>query len=80
MNSADFGVLDKAPLWRRAFAAFGTWHDFQSSLLIDDSPRQLEQFAALGGRTCHYTGEEAFAAWLQAWEGERAGDGSRAVR
>ena len=65
LNTADHRTLDKSILWRKAFGAFGPEFSFETSVLIDDSPKQISRFRSLGGHAYQYEGDQALQAWLE---------------
>lgn len=64
VNSSDYGTGDKNVLWPIAFDLLGEGYGFSSSLLIEDSPQQVERFRELGGVAYQYTDDVAFNRWL----------------
>ena len=60
VSSSDHGTGDKEVLWPVAYDALGGGYGYANSLLIEDSPQQVEIFRRLGGQACRYTGDEAF--------------------
>jgi FMN phosphatase YigB (HAD superfamily) len=65
LNTSDHRTLDKSMLWRKALGAFGPEFSFETSVLIDDSPRMISLFKSLGGHAYQYEGDPAFQAWLK---------------
>ncbi len=67
VNSADYKVRleSKQRMWNDAFESLGAEHGYQSSLLVEDTLKEVRLFRELGGQAYHYSDDEAFAAWLE---------------
>lgn len=64
VNSCEAGEYRKDRLCLYAADIFGLNPDKHRILLIDDKPRNIEDFIALGGEGFLYESDETFALWL----------------
>jgi FMN phosphatase YigB (HAD superfamily) len=65
VNSSDHKELDKTKLFQTAFDLLGSnQYTFHTSLLIDDSQKQVDAFRRMGGMAYRYVGDAAFEEWV----------------